>query len=114
MTMFAISNLLSKFKRVDRRGSIRVPVDLKAKLLIIDEKREVDCVIINWSFGGAGILCSSAPIQGTKVVLRVSGFGSVQGTTVGTTKDATGIRFDATDSECALIAEQFFRFLEKR
>ena len=108
------SKFVSWVKMGKRRVSSRVPTNIKGKLFIISEKREFDCEVINWSFGGVGILCHPAPAPGTRVILSVADLGRFEGTTIGPTDDATGIRFVATALEHKRIAERFDQFLREQ
>jgi hypothetical protein len=108
------SKLASWIKMGNRRVSRRVATDIKGKLFIISEKREFDCEVINWSSEGVGILCHPAPASGTRVMLSVADLGRFEGTTIGPTDDATGIRFEATASERKRIAERFNLFLREQ
>jgi hypothetical protein len=108
------SKFVSWVKMRNRRLSRRVPTDIKGKLFIISEKREFDCEVINWSFEGVGILCHPAPVEGTRVMLSIADLGRFEGTTIGPTRDATGIRFVATAPERKRIDERFELFLRKQ
>ena len=108
------SKFMSWVKMGNRRVSSRVPTDLKGKLFIISEKQEFDCDVINWSSEGVGILCHPAPAPGTRVILSVADLGRFEGTTIGPTHDATGIRFVATAPERKRIAERFDLFLREQ
>src|SRR5262249_50842626 len=93
-------------QRVDRRKLNRVRIALQGTLLIAEEQRQLDCVVIDLSPGGAGIQCKGAPQRRSNVVLYVPGFGRFGGTTTQTTPDATLIGLECTPRKQNRTADQ--------
>lgn len=77
----------------ERRGSERVSAQLEGKLFVPAEERELDCVVVNLSVSGAGILCEEPPPLDAFVVLYVDGFGRFDAVTARFAEGELGLKF---------------------
>jgi len=97
----------------DRRKFCRIRIFAKGKLFATNQGREIDCVVITLSAGGAGIRCERPPQPRSHVALYVSGFGRFEGMTTKLTKDGIGVRFAYTPLKRQRITQQLMAFVEK-
>jgi hypothetical protein len=98
---------------MERRKFCRVRVSAQAKLFATGDAREVDCMVVTLSPGGAGIRCKNPPPARTNIVLYISGFGRFEGVTTKPTRDGIGVRFECTPRKRQRTVEQLTSFVKE-
>ena len=76
-----------------QRVSLRVDVALAATLFVPAEEDVMDCLVINLSATGAGIVCAEPPPKHTYVRLRLEGLGELEGVSAWYSEGQLGIEF---------------------
>ena len=76
-----------------QRVSARIDTALAGSLVLPAEEDVLDCLVINLSATGAGIVCAEPPPKHTYVVLRLDGLGDIEGVSAWFSEGQLGIEF---------------------
>lgn len=98
-------------QRPRQRAATRISTTLTGSLIVPAEDDILDCVVVNLSATGAGVICAEPPPTHTYVVLRVDGLGDVEGVTAWFGGGQLGIEFLASLDNCAEFADRLSRWL---
>lgn len=90
----------------DRRRHKRVPIEIPAKVYVPSIDRVADCALVNISPSGAQIQCKLRNLLDMPIVLHAAPFGRFDGHVVWNAQGLYGIRFSASESKQARLADQ--------
>lgn len=76
-----------------QRADNRIETALAGSLIVPAEEDVLDCLVINLSATGAGIVCDEPPPRHTYVVLRLDGLGDIEGVSAWFSEGQLGVEF---------------------
>ena len=94
-----------------QRVSARIETALAGSLIVPAEEDVLDCLVVNLSASGAGIVCAEPPPRHTYVVLRLDGLGDIEGVSAWFSEGQLGIEFLAPLEGSAEIMNRLSRWI---
>ena len=94
-----------------QRAATRIDTALPGSLVVPAEQDVLDCLVVNLSATGAGIVCAEPPPRHTYVVLRLEGLGDLEGVSAWFRDGQLGIEFLAPLENSSDVLDRLSRWI---